>query len=64
MPKPVAAPDELLIKVHAAGLNPLDSRLRQGGLRPLLRPKLPRVAGSELAGVVETVGAEVAGFAP
>jgi alcohol dehydrogenase len=64
VPKPTAAPGELLIKVHAAGLNPLDYRLRQGRLRPLLRPKLPRVAGSELAGVIETVGAEVTGFAP
>jgi NADPH:quinone reductase-like Zn-dependent oxidoreductase len=64
VPRPTANPGELLIKVHAAGLNPLDQRLRQGGLKPLLRPRLPRVAGSELAGVVETVGAEVTGFAP
>lgn len=63
VPQPVAGPGDLLIKVHAAGLNPLDSRLRQGGMKPLVRPELPRVAGSELAGVVEEVGAGVTGFA-
>ncbi|MET8405401.1 NADP-dependent oxidoreductase [Streptomyces sp900116325] len=63
VPQPTANPGELLIKVHAAGLNPLDSRLRQGGLKPLTRPKLPWVAGNELAGIVQEVGAGVAGFA-
>lgn len=63
VPEPAAGPGELLIDVRAAGLNPLDLKLRQGVLRPLLRLDLPRVAGNELAGVVLQVGAGVTGFA-
>ncbi|GLU48320.1 NADP-dependent oxidoreductase [Nocardiopsis ansamitocini] len=62
VPEPTVGPGELLIDVRAAGLNPLDSKLRRGGLKPLLGLKLPRVAGNELAGVVRETGAGVTGF--
>lgn len=63
VPVPAVSPDDVLIKVHAAGLNPLDIKLRDGVLRPLLKLDLPRVAGNELAGVVHEVGSGVTRFA-
>ncbi|MET8979321.1 NADP-dependent oxidoreductase [Streptomyces sp. NPDC004539] len=63
VPKPVAGPGDLLIRVRAAGLNPVDYKIREGQLKVIHRLALPTVAGSELAGVVEEVGAGVEGFA-
>ena len=62
VPRPVAGVGELLIRVHAAGLNPVDYKMRDGKMRVIARPELPRVAGSELAGVVEAVGHGVTRF--
>lgn len=56
LPEPVAGDGEVLVRVHAAGLNPVDIKLRQGAQRAVNRLALPRVAGNELAGVVEAVG--------
>ncbi|MEA3215304.1 MAG: hypothetical protein QOJ19_1460 [Acidimicrobiia bacterium] len=57
-------PDEVLVTVHAAGLNPSDCKIR-GGMGPLPDDRsFPYVAGREAAGVVEAVGDEVTEFAP
>ena len=56
VPMPTAGAGEVLIRVHAAGLNPIDYKTRQGKARMVIPLKLPRVAGSELSGVVEAVG--------
>jgi len=56
VPAPTVEAGSLLIRVHAAGLNPLDYKIRQGKVRLINRLDLPRVAGSELAGVVHAVG--------
>jgi alcohol dehydrogenase len=61
--KPAPGDGEVLIQVRAAGLNPVDYKMREGKLRPLYSLGLPLVAGSELSGVVEEVGAGVTGFA-
>ncbi|WP_461164264.1 NADP-dependent oxidoreductase [Arthrobacter sp. R4-81] len=53
---PVPGPGHVLIKVRAAGLNPVDYKMRQGKLRPLFRPRLPFIAGCELAGTVVGLG--------
>ncbi|RSK46390.1 NADP-dependent oxidoreductase [Hymenobacter perfusus] len=61
--RPVPAADELLIKVYASGVNPVDWGIREGGnevLRPYLT--LPMTLGWDAAGVVEEVGSEVTGF--
>ncbi len=61
--RPVPAPDEILVKVYASGVNPVDCIIRQGGndvLRPML--KLPMTLGCDAAGVVEDLGSEVTGF--
>lgn len=62
VPIPVPDEGELRIKVMAAGLNPVDYKMREGGLRVITRLDLPIVAGSELAGVVEAVGPDVRRF--
>ena len=53
----------VLIRVHAAGLNPIDYKIRQCKARLLYHLDLPLVAGSELAGVVTATGPGVTGFA-
>jgi NADPH:quinone reductase-like Zn-dependent oxidoreductase len=61
--RPVPAADELLIKVYASGVNPVDWAVREGGpdaLRPYLT--LPMTLGWDAAGVVEEVGSAVTGF--
>ncbi|MFI6345727.1 NADP-dependent oxidoreductase [Streptomyces sp. NPDC050560] len=56
---------ELLVAVRAAGVNPVDHKLRGGYTRPGGTPAaLPAVLGSEAAGTVERVGPGVEGFAP
>ncbi|WP_285571287.1 MULTISPECIES: NADP-dependent oxidoreductase [unclassified Streptomyces] len=62
---PVPGPGELLVAVRAAGVNPVDWKLRAGYTRPGSEPQpFPTVLGSEAAGVVEAVGPGVEGFAP
>lgn len=63
VPRPDAGPGELLVRVCAAGLNPVDFKTRQGLLKPVQRYRLPAVMGNELAGIVEACGAGVTGFA-
>jgi NADPH:quinone reductase-like Zn-dependent oxidoreductase len=61
--RPVPAADEILVKVYASGINPVDWGVREGGndvLRPYLT--LPLTLGWDAAGVVAEVGSEVTGF--
>ena len=61
--RPVPAADEILVKVYASGVNPVDWVIRSGGndfLKPLL--KLPMTLGWDAAGIVEEVGGDVTGF--
>jgi NADPH:quinone reductase-like Zn-dependent oxidoreductase len=54
---------QVLVKVHASGVNPLDTKIRAGKAAHAQRV-LPAVLGLDLAGVVETVGEGVTGLAP
>src|SRR3984893_13233141 len=63
MPQPSPRAGELLVRVHAAGLNPVDYKTRAGGLLIVHRYPLPIVMGNELSGIVEAVGAGVMRFA-
>ena len=56
---PVAATGQVLVRVHAAGVNGLDWKVRAGYVRDAFPLQLPTVLGVELAGVVEVVGAGV-----
>ncbi|MGW5735565.1 MULTISPECIES: NADP-dependent oxidoreductase [Streptomyces] len=61
---PEPGPGQLLVAVRAAGVNPVDWKLRAGKRRPGAPPAaFPEVLGSEAAGVVEAVGPDVEGFA-
>lgn len=62
VPEPSPGQGEVLVEVRAAGLNPIDYRTRDGQLRLVLPLELPRVAGSELSGVVRKIGAGVTRF--
>ena len=64
LPRPEPKPDEILVQVHAVGLNPVDNKLREGGMKPLLRLQLPATLGCDLAGVVLEVGRDVTRFKP
>lgn len=63
-PRPTPKPDEILVQVHAAGLNPIDNMIPKGMFKPILRLQLPATLGSDLAGVVVEVGNRVTGFKP
>ncbi|WP_328611650.1 NADP-dependent oxidoreductase [Amycolatopsis sp. NBC_00345] len=61
--EPAPGAGQVLIRVRAAGLNPVDYKVRDGRLRLMTRFELPQVAGSELAGVVEGLGSGSSRFA-
>lgn len=63
VPQPRPARGEVLVRVHAAGLNPVDFKTREGKLKVIQRYTLPVVMGNELAGVVEALGEGVSAFA-
>jgi NADPH:quinone reductase-like Zn-dependent oxidoreductase len=61
VPKPSPAPGEVLIRVHAAGVNPVDWKVREGALKQLVQHKFPLTLGWDLSGVIEEVGPDGAG---
>ena len=61
VPKPEAKAGEVLVRVRAAGVNPVDWKIRSGGLKSM-SPKLPQIPGFDVAGVVASVGAGVERF--
>jgi len=63
-PAPAVGPRDVLIEVRAASLNPIDFKLRERKVWPLLRPRFPVTLGCDVAGVVRAVGAEARRFAP
>ncbi len=64
LPHPALKDDELLVQVHAAGLNPVDNMIPTGMFRPVLHFPFPATMGSDLAGVVLEVGSRVSRFKP
>src|SRR5437016_2647425 len=64
VPDPEMREDDVLIEVHAAGVNPLDSKIRDGEFKLLLPYRLPLILGNELAGVVIRAGSRVRRFKP
>jgi NADPH:quinone reductase-like Zn-dependent oxidoreductase len=59
VPDPTIGPRDVLVRVSAAGINPLDKMVRNGEFKLLLKYKPPFVLGHDLAGVVTRVGADV-----
>ena len=64
MPDPEVRDDDVLVQIHAAGVNPLDSKIRDGEFKLILPYRLPLVLGNDLAGVVVRVGSRVRRFKP
>ncbi|WP_337271214.1 NADP-dependent oxidoreductase [Oryzifoliimicrobium ureilyticus] len=62
VPRPAIAPDEILVQVHAVGLNPIDNMIPKGTFKPVLKFDLPATMGSDVAGVVTQIGARVTRF--
>jgi NADPH:quinone reductase-like Zn-dependent oxidoreductase len=59
VPIPKPQPDEILVRVHAAGINPVDWKIREGHLGG---GRLPQFMGSDFSGVVELAGSAVRDF--
>jgi NADPH:quinone reductase-like Zn-dependent oxidoreductase len=62
VPRPKPGPGELLIRVHAAGVNPVDWKVREGYLKDRLNYEMPYIPGWDVSGVVEAAGAGAARF--
>ncbi len=62
IPRPKIKPYEMLVQVHAAGLNPIDYMIPKGVFKPILKLQLPATMGSDLAGIVVEVGSRVTRF--
>lgn len=64
-PRPEPTDEELLVRIHAAGVNPLDWGIRQGRNAWMIPDDpFPFILGTEISGVVETVGKAVTDFDP
>jgi NADPH:quinone reductase-like Zn-dependent oxidoreductase len=64
VPDPELREDDVLVQVHAAGVNLLDSKIRNGEFKRILRYRLPLILGHDVAGVVVRVGSRVRRFKP
>jgi NADPH:quinone reductase-like Zn-dependent oxidoreductase len=64
LPRPEPGPGEVLVRVRAAAMNPLDCKLREGKFRLIFPVRPPFVLGFDLAGEVEAVGAGVTRLRP
>lgn len=62
MPGPIPQADEVLILVHAAGINPIDWKIREGQRKEIFNLDLPYTPGSDVAGVVIGKGDQVQQF--
>jgi NADPH:quinone reductase-like Zn-dependent oxidoreductase len=62
--RPVPGDGQVLVRVKAAGINPSEAVIRTGALAQMFPSTFPSGQGSDLAGVIEEVGAGVGGFSP
>lgn len=63
MPEPEVGAGDVLVRIHAASVNPLDLRLRDGAFKAFLPYRLPLILGNDFAGVVVRTGSAVTRFA-
>jgi len=64
LPAPQAGPGQVLIAIQAAGMNPMDTQIANGGWQSVMPGTFPMVLGADLAGTVQEDGPGVARFAP
>jgi NADPH:quinone reductase-like Zn-dependent oxidoreductase len=63
LPRPTPGGGQVLVRIEASGVNPLDTKIRAGAA-PHARHPLPAILGLDLAGVIASVGVGVEAFAP
>ncbi len=61
-PRPEIGPHDVLVRMHATSVNPVDCKMRAGSHRLLIPRKLPTILGMDVSGVIEEVGAKVKGW--
>src|SRR5690242_16558812 len=61
-PDPEVGADDVLVRIQAASINPLDRMIRDGEMKTILPYRVPFVLGNDMAGVVVEVGAAVTRF--
>lgn len=64
MPEPALRGNDVLVEIHAAGINLLDSKLRDGEFKLILPYRPPFILGHDVAGIVVRVGSKVRKFKP
>jgi NADPH:quinone reductase-like Zn-dependent oxidoreductase len=64
LPDPTPSAGEVLVRVRAAGVNPVDWKIRRGDLRMFLRIRFPYIPGGDVAGHVVAIGQDVTRFKP
>ncbi len=64
LPDPLLGPDQVMVEVRAAGVNPVDYKVRAGHLRGLMPHHTPLIPGWDVSGVVRAVGVGVQGWKP
>ena len=62
LPNPEIGPNDVLIEVHAASVNPVDWKIREGHFKGMLNFPMPLVLGWDVAGTVAALGSEVSSF--
>ena len=63
LPRPTLSSNQVLVRIHASGVNPLDTKIRAAKAAHAQQP-LPAVLGLDMAGVVEEIGSSVTTFKP
>lgn len=64
LPDPKAGPGEILVKIRAAGVNPMDRAIAEGQWQAMMPAVFPLILGADLAGVVEAVSEGTGRFSP
>jgi NADPH:quinone reductase-like Zn-dependent oxidoreductase len=61
-PRPDPGASEVLVRVHGAGVNPIDAKVRAGLLRAVIPHRMPLIPGWDVSGTIEWMGPSVRGF--
>ncbi|SCM76632.1 Zn-dependent oxidoreductase, NADPH:quinone reductase [uncultured Pleomorphomonas sp.] len=64
VPEPALRDEDVLVEIHAAGVNPLDAKIRDGEFKPILAYRPPVILGHDMAGIVIRVGPSARKFKP
>ena len=62
IPTPQIAPSEVLVRVQASSVNPIDNAIASGMLKEMVAHEFPVVLGRDFAGIMEQIGSDVSGL--